>query len=877
MTSKRLNAATSGFFQQSLQDLIRSVRAHRRDEAEFLAKKFAQVQQECQSTDSNEKAIAVLKLLYFHLQGYNVSCEAFHIIEVMSRQEWWMKRTGYLVASVALSPFTDVLLLTINSLKKDLSNVQSLNASLALSFLSCIVNEEMGRECVSDVSQLLSSPRPYIRKKAIFVVFRILLVYPEATHSVLPRLKERLEDSDTCVLSAAVTVFAELAKRNPKLVVPFIPRLYQILQHSTNNWMSIKILKAFTFLCQVESRLSKKLLPLIQNMLKNTKAKSLLFECCRTVACGMLDQREAVELCSEKLSLFLSEKDPNLKYLSLFLMKRLESSFPVVIYRHRDIIFDCLDDPDDAIRRRALDLVRRLISKSNFKEIARILMRKVREESQWLDSRGFRDLLIHTLLDAGSYSFNDEEGFPNLSSASDFHWYLCSILHGLVKLYIDNKFSMAHIMKIAGQFVDIVVRVESCRKVAVNIALEWLWLSRGNKLVVDTSTGMLQVMDIPSASLMNRGRKNGTTTSTLLAEPLLFAACWILGEYSNYVEQPMLAWKGLLSEHLFASHSSGYRLAIFASWKLFLQCWKRFHQEGGEESLQSIREGFLFLQRALCGMKTSPEPSVQERAHLFYSLLTCLWEYKDEVIVLDDVAVKELINVFEKPLKPVDPTAQSKYQPFEWDKKWNESILEEEERNEMFAVYHRVIQEEEEEEERRGLPSDNNHISSFPETSQEKTEQKVSSKSRLHSKDDPFYITTKKKKKSKSRKEKSKVEADDDPFEDSLVFASPSNDETVQVFMGLEKPPLETWKERNPYEKDVVQEETMESKRGLEYVDISSLQQQIEPLEEDVPKAASSRPHKKKHAKKHKSRPKGEKKAEKDIQPKNSEESLIQW
>jgi len=43
-------------------------------------------------------------------------------------------------------------------------------------------------------------------------------------------------------------------------------------------------------------------------------------------------------LCSEKLSLFLSEKDPNLKYLSLFLMKRLESSFPVVIYRHRDIV-----------------------------------------------------------------------------------------------------------------------------------------------------------------------------------------------------------------------------------------------------------------------------------------------------------------------------------------------------------------------------------------------------------------------------------------------------------------------------------------------------------------------------------------------------------
>ncbi|GJQ14517.1 hypothetical protein GpartN1_g6308.t1 [Galdieria partita] len=865
MTGKLANYS-SGFFQQSLQDLIRSVRAHRRDETEYIAKKFAQVQQECKSTEPSEKAIAVLKLIYFQLQGYNVSSEAFHIIEVMSRQEWWMKRTGYLVASLTLSPSTDVLLLTTNLLKKDLSNVQSLNASLALSFLSCIVSEEIGRECVGDVSQLLSSPKPYIRKKAIFVVFRVLLVYPEATTSVLPRLKERLDDSDTSVLCAAVTVFAELANRNPKLVVPYIPRLYHLLQHSSNNWMSIKILKTLTSLCQVETRLSKKLMPLIQNMLKNTKAKSLLFECCRTVACGMLDQREAVELCSERLSMFLSERDPNLKYLSLFLMKKLESSFPVVIYRHKDIIFDCLDDSDDAIRRRALDLVRRLISKSNFKEIARILMRKLREESQWLDSRGFRDSLIHTLLDAGSYSFNGEEGFPNLSSFSDFHWYLYSILHGLVKLYMDNKFSIVHMMKIAGQFVDIVVRVESCRKVAVNIAMEWLWLSRGKKLVLDSSSGLFQVTDILSQSSSFAKHENG-----LLSEPLLFAACWILGEYSSWVEQPMLAWRGLLEEHLFCSHSSGYRLAIFASWKLFLQCWKRC--DSCTELNGIMKEGMIFLQQVWSSMTANPQPLVQERAHLFYYLLTQLWQIKDEkVTVVDDVAVADLIQVFEKPLKPVDSTVQSKYQPFEWNKKWNESILDNEERNEMIAQGKDIHQHEEE-----WLQ---NSVSKQP---MEKESRKNIHKPRLYSKNDPFYISSsRKKKRPKSRKERSaEVSPNDrseDPMEEEYTLAL-SKDETVQILMGLEKPPIENLKDTNPYESAAMQDEALEGKRGLEYIDISSLQEEVVPSSSDV-KATSSKSHRKKQSKKKKkSRSKNKDAAEHNMPPTNeqTEESLIQW
>jgi hypothetical protein len=45
------------------------------------------------------------------------------------------------------------------------------------------------------------------------------------------------------VISAAVNVICELARKNPKNYLPLAPTLFKILQSSTNNWMLIKIIK----------------------------------------------------------------------------------------------------------------------------------------------------------------------------------------------------------------------------------------------------------------------------------------------------------------------------------------------------------------------------------------------------------------------------------------------------------------------------------------------------------------------------------------------------------------------------------------------------------------------------------------------------------
>lgn len=55
------------------------------------------------------------------------------------------------------------------------------------------------------------------------------------------RIKERLEDSDSSVVSCAVNVICELADKNPKNYLAMAPQFFRLLTTSSNNWMLIKV------------------------------------------------------------------------------------------------------------------------------------------------------------------------------------------------------------------------------------------------------------------------------------------------------------------------------------------------------------------------------------------------------------------------------------------------------------------------------------------------------------------------------------------------------------------------------------------------------------------------------------------------------------
>lgn len=134
-------------------------------------------------------------------------------------------------------------MLTTNMIRKDLSATNQYDAGVALSGLSCFISADLSRDLANDIMILMSSTKPYLRMKAVLMMYKVFLNYPEALRPAFPKLKEKLEDPDPGVQSAAVNVICELARKNPKNYLSLAPIFFKLMTTSTNNWMLIKIIK----------------------------------------------------------------------------------------------------------------------------------------------------------------------------------------------------------------------------------------------------------------------------------------------------------------------------------------------------------------------------------------------------------------------------------------------------------------------------------------------------------------------------------------------------------------------------------------------------------------------------------------------------------
>jgi len=507
-------------FNKTLPDLVKGLRAHKKDERQFISQCLKEIKEELKETDNDIKCEALRKLSYLHMFGFDISWAAFQSIEAMSVHQFSQKRIGYLVATQAIKRNAEVALLTTNLFKKDLASVDSpFESGIAMNCLSNICTPELARDLASDVVALMNNSRPYVRKRASLLTYKIFVNYPEALRPTFPRLKEKLQDPDTSVVSASVNVICELARKNPKNYLSLAPLFFKILTSSGNNWMLIKIVKLLGALCPLEPRLAKKLSEPITNIISTTPAKSLLYECISTATSGMTQNKALMELCTEKLRGFVMEPDPNLKYLGLVGLCNVIVVYPRMIAGHKDIILACLDDEDVTIRMRVLELLAGMASRKNLPDI----VRKIRQHIDLSDG-AYRDKLVGQLIGTCAQD--------NYSFVADFEWYISTLVD------LSHLRGLTHGKLISDQLIDVVVRVDSIRQFAVN---KMLLLLRDPHILSESTTD----------------------TST---QEVLFAAAWVLGEFASLIDNYSEALNALTQSRVtfLPSHVQGaYVLAAF--------------------------------------------------------------------------------------------------------------------------------------------------------------------------------------------------------------------------------------------------------------------------------------------------------------------------
>ena len=93
--------------------------------------------------------------------------------------------------------------------------------------------------CLSAPVCLFGDTTP--RKRDALNRYKLFIKYPQGLRLTFDRIKERLEDSDSSVVSCAVNVICELADKNPKNYLAMAPQFFRLLTTSSNNWMLIKV------------------------------------------------------------------------------------------------------------------------------------------------------------------------------------------------------------------------------------------------------------------------------------------------------------------------------------------------------------------------------------------------------------------------------------------------------------------------------------------------------------------------------------------------------------------------------------------------------------------------------------------------------------
>ncbi|XP_025875159.1 AP-3 complex subunit delta-1 isoform X1 [Vulpes vulpes] len=614
MALKMVKGSIDRMFDKNLQDLVRGIRNHKEDEAKYISQCIDEIKQELKQDNIAVKANAVCKLTYLQMLGYDISWAAFNIIEVMSASKFTFKRIGYLAASQCFHEGTDVIMLTTNQIRKDLSSPSQYDTGVALTGLSCFVTPDLARDLANDIMTLMSHTKPYIRKKAVLIMYKVFLKYPESLRPAFPRLKEKLEDPDPGVQSAAVNVICELARRNPKNYLSLAPLFFKLMTSSTNNWVLIKIIKLFGALTPLEPRLGKKLIEPLTNLIHSTSAMSLLYECVNTViavlislSSGMPNHSASIQLCVQKLRILIEDSDQNLKYLGLLAMSKILRTHPKSVQAHKDLVLQCLDDKDESIRLRALDLLYGMVSKKNLVEIVKKLMSHVDKA----EGTTYRDELLTKIIDICSQC--------NYQHITNFQWYI-SVLVELTRLE-----GTRHGHLIAAQMLDVAIRVKAIRKFAVS-----------------QMSALLDSAHLVASSTQRNG----------ICE-VLYAAAWICGEFSEHLQEPHQTLEAMLRPKV--TTLPGHIQAVYVQnvVKLYASILQQKEQAAEPEAAQEVTQ--LMVDR-LPQFVQSADLEVQERASCILQLVKHIQKLQAK-----DVPVAEEVSaLFAGELNPVAPKAQKK-------------------------------------------------------------------------------------------------------------------------------------------------------------------------------------------------------------------------
>ncbi|CDO64101.1 AP-4 complex subunit epsilon, putative [Plasmodium reichenowi] len=334
----------------------------------------------------------LIRAIYIEMLGHDASFAHIHAVKLAHEKNILCKRTGYLSCNLFLHKDHELMLLLINTIQKDLKSDNYLEIWAALSCVCKLLNNEMIPAIFPVIQDLLNHKNELIRKKVCMLLHKMYIIEPSLIKDIDIYLKRLLCDVDPSVMGASLNLIHSIAKNDMIYSIKLVPYLVSILKQICENklpkdydyhripapWIQIKILSIFRILGYSNKKLSEQMYEVLQKTMQRADfginvGYAIIYECVKTIA-TIYPSHHLLELASLSISRFISSDNHNLKYVGVTGLALIVKINPLYATEHQLAVVDCLEDKDETLKIKTLDLLYEMTNPLNVQVIVEKLI-----------------------------------------------------------------------------------------------------------------------------------------------------------------------------------------------------------------------------------------------------------------------------------------------------------------------------------------------------------------------------------------------------------------------------------------------------------------------------------------------------------------------
>lgn len=267
-----------------------------------------------------------------------------------------------------------------------------LEITTALSAVCKIVTVDMIPAVIGDICKLIKHDMEAVRKHAITALHRLYQMDSDCLQDHVDKIRQVLCDREPSVMGASLGLLHDMVQDNATafkdLVPSFVSILKQLVDHRLPRefdyhripapWIQMDLLKILALLGRGDQASSEGMYEVLVDVMRRADTGinvgyAIVYETVRTVT-TIYPNPLLLDAAATAISRFIRSESHNLKYIGIKGLAAIVNDHPRYAADHQMAVIDCLEDPDETLKRKTLDLLFRMTNSVNVEFIVEKLL-----------------------------------------------------------------------------------------------------------------------------------------------------------------------------------------------------------------------------------------------------------------------------------------------------------------------------------------------------------------------------------------------------------------------------------------------------------------------------------------------------------------------